>query len=273
MTGGDVGPSEWMCVCLLRRQCLLTGVDVCPSEWTCVCPLRGQRLLIGVDVCLSEWVCVRPLRGQHLLTGVGLCCPLQVSLSCLDHTWLSLAGGPRPCAPTSTRAVVYTMWTKCRLLSEPSSMCAIRRSRYRTPASSCSVTLSTCTQGSVTGAGHRVALPRLVATLEGWARAEDAQLRAASSTVKSAVLEPPGSGPASGNRVCRVTGHVQPQSPGPDCGLGGPCRVQPHPPPWQSLGRSPQWVHQRRLQDIPAGPSDVRTHGTHRGLPPPPQRR
>ena len=204
-----MGPSEWMCVCPLRRQCLLTGVDVCPSEWTCVCPLRGQRLLIGVDVCLSEWVCVRPLRGQHLLTGVGLCCPLQVSLSCLDRTWLSLAGGPRPCAPTSTRAVVYTMWTKCRLLSEPSSMCAIRRSRYRTPASSCSVTLSTCTQGSVTGAGHRVALPRLVATLEGWARAEDAQLRAASSTVKSAVLEPPGSGPASGNRVSRVTGHVE----------------------------------------------------------------
>ena len=129
---------------------------------------------------------------------------------------------PGPRVPTSTRAVVYTMWTKCRFLSEPSSTCAIRRSRYHTPATSCSVTLSTCTQGSVTGAGHRAAPPQLVAALGGWARAEDAQLRAASSTVKSAVLAPPGSGPASGSGVCRVTGHVQPQSPGPDRGLGAP---------------------------------------------------
>lgn len=61
---------------------------------------------------------------------------------------------------TSTSAVVYTKCTKCRFFSEPSSMCAMRRSRYRTPASSCSVTFSVCEQRSVISARVRWLPPR-----------------------------------------------------------------------------------------------------------------
>lgn len=43
-------------------------------------------------------------------------------------------------AHTSTSAFVYIMCTKHRFRAEPSGACAIRRSRYRTPASSCCVT-------------------------------------------------------------------------------------------------------------------------------------
>lgn len=64
--------------------------------------------------------------------------------SCCVHTWR--LSPQAHLAPTSTSAVLYTLCTKCRFLSEPPGMWAIRRSRYRTPASSCSVTSSVCGQ-------------------------------------------------------------------------------------------------------------------------------
>ena len=172
--------------------------------------------------------------------------PQRPSPSCLDQTWVSLAGGPpvhTPCPHPHLhegRRVHHVARVKVPL----GALLCVRHPQVFTPASSCFVMLSTCTQKSVTCAGHRGRLPA-----QGLGMYSGCPMRATSSTVKSTVLVLPGLRPCFWEQGLQGHWSHGAKSPGPDCGLGGcSCRVQPHPPLRQSLGGNALWVHQPRLQ-------------------------
>ena len=194
------------------------GVNLC-------CPLRGQPLLPGVTTCPPEWTCAHPLRGTPPPAWTRRGVP----------GWRTPC--PYPCPHPHLREGRHVHHV-ARVQVPLGVLFHVRHLQVLTPASRCFMMLSTCTQRSVSVLGTEGGPP-----LRGWACTEDAQLRAASATVKSTVLVLLGlrhcfweQGPQ-GHWSCGA------QSPGRDCGLGGIFLQSPASRSFrQSLGGSSLWV-------------------------------
>ena len=195
--------------------------------------------------------------------------PQRPSPSCLDQTWVSLAGRspvhtpcPRPHLHEGRR--VHHV---ARVQGPLGALLCVPHPQVLSPASGCFVMLSTCTQRSVTWAGHSGWPP-----VQGLGMYSGCPMSATSSTVKSTVLVLPGLRPCFWEHGLQGHWSDRAQSPGPDCGLGGMFLQSPASPSSQAV---PGWKHPvgspAQAPNTQAGPLAMRTHKTHKGLCPSPE--